>query len=756
MKKALLTMLSASLVCAAAATVFAACGEAKTYKVTYAGGGTAVTGTAPVEGEHAKDDKFTLKENTFTNEGYEFDGWTYGGNTYEAGAQFTMPESDVTFTAKWLELFTVTYAWDGAEKPAGAAAETVLPDAKEVADGKAYTLPTLAAAENYTFTGWKIGATAEVKAGGSSYTVTGDITLTAMFVREGYYSVIYSLGDHAAADATVPTQEDAQKDAEVILAGAPAAAEGWKFAGWEVKQGESDVAVADGKFTMPEGNVTITAKWERVYAVQFLVSEDATEGVSVNYVKTDKLGEGENYPVNIKNADGFTVKEWAVKGNTSVKATADTVIETLFGNEDATLSLYPVSYHLEIGAKDHTNGYPGLEAAWNTTIQKGEKIELKGTMTSAATQNWETVFVYIWSTELKGALRLDNYIVDREETNGTVLSAAEKWTISRDIIVNWDNFKTIVANCDLTVTLNWISDSKIVLTMQATKGDDNIVQTYTIAPAANQSFAESYKFGLNSEKSYAEITEMKKHAHVYGSDDVCTVEGCDQVNPVHTAHNWVKGVCTVCQEDCAHETVSGNACSVCGAAVTSVTPSVTAYDTTAFNSNILGGLTLNKGNVLVVSGVQTRANNAQNYFSILFEIPGQAVFRTDQFGASIGTMFEGGDWANGGFGSSNKNTITGAVTKDGNPAAGDYWANVKGMKSNCTWTITVDYRNTDKLLAQFVLVGADGTEYAGITYTVNFSIAFKAGQTPASLNLQFGAENAAGTFANVTTYSWAE
>ncbi len=548
-------------------------------------GGTAVTGTAPVEGEHAKDDKFTLKENTFTNEGYEFDGWTYGGNTYEAGAQFTMPEADVTFTAKWLELFTVTYAWDGAEKPAGAAESAALPEATEVADGKAYTLPTLAAADNYTFTGWKIGATAEVKAGGSSYTVTGDVTLTAMFVREGYYSVIYSLGDHAAADATVPTQEDTQKDAEVILAGAPAAAEGWKFAGWEVKQGESDVTVADGKFAMPEGNVTITAKWERVYAVQFLASEDATEGVSVNYVKTDKLGEGENYPVNIKNTDGFTVKEWAVKGNTSVKATADTVIETLFGSEDATLSLYPVSYHLEIGAKDHTNGYPGLEAAWNTTIQKGEKIELKGTMTSKGAENYQTVFAYLWSGEtISGLFRMDNWILDLGNVGaGADLSVAEKWaTIGKNPDIVWEDFKGIIANCELTITLNWVSDSQMNLEMKAVNGAKSATMSFAIAPANGQQFAENYKFGLNSESSYAEITELKKHTHNYGNDDICTVEGCNQINPVHTAHNWVKGVCSICNNICAHTTVTDSSCSVCGA--TLVNSSLTVDNTNWWSS----------------------------------------------------------------------------------------------------------------------------------------------------------------------------
>lgn len=50
----------------------------------------------------------TLKSGTtLSNPGYSFGGWQYNGTTYQSGASFTMPASNVTFTAVWT--LTPTY-----------------------------------------------------------------------------------------------------------------------------------------------------------------------------------------------------------------------------------------------------------------------------------------------------------------------------------------------------------------------------------------------------------------------------------------------------------------------------------------------------------------------------------------------------------------------------------------------------------------------------------------------------------------------
>ncbi|MDE7164561.1 MAG: InlB B-repeat-containing protein [Clostridiales bacterium] len=70
------------------------------YTVTYdLNGGT---GTLPTETDKAKGEKFNLaKADGLTNGDKEFDGWSDGANKYDAGAEYTMPENAVTFTAQW-------------------------------------------------------------------------------------------------------------------------------------------------------------------------------------------------------------------------------------------------------------------------------------------------------------------------------------------------------------------------------------------------------------------------------------------------------------------------------------------------------------------------------------------------------------------------------------------------------------------------------------------------------------------------------
>ncbi len=520
-KKTLVTVLSASLVCAAAAVAFAACGEETLYNVTYAGGGATVTGTAPTEAQHQKGDKFTLKDNTFTNTGFEFAGWTYNNNVYAAGAQFTMPASNVTFTAKWAELFTVTYEWGESHFEADG---VTIPEAQVIADGKQVALPAVEAQENYTFAGWKVGETETVLAAGTQYTVTGNVTFTAVFEKEGFYTVV------------------------------------------------------------------------------FLESEDATEGTSVEYEATEKLGTAGKFPTNITDSENFFVNEWAVKGNAEKKADGETLISELFGNAvGKTITLFPVSYHLEVGAKDFSNNY--AIAPYSTTITQGEKVEVTGKMTSDATQNYHTIFAVLWSGETpNGAFRMDNWVNDTANGGaGADMSAAENWgVIQKDANgINWDNFKTVIADCNVKITYNWTSDSKIVVTLVATKADLTQTMVYTIVPASGQTFAESYKLGFGSEKCYIDLTELNRHTHVYGNDDVCTEAGCDQVNPVHTAHNYINGACSICKIICTHKDAVNNTCNICNATLTesSLTVTNTNWWTSQTSSDIR--TTLAAGNTAV-------------------------------------------------------------------------------------------------------------------------------------------------------------
>lgn len=73
--------------------------NAEKYSVTYLSGGG--LGSAPETEDKAAGATFTLPENTFIRAEYDFSGWQYGETVYNAGAKFTMPANDVTFTATW-------------------------------------------------------------------------------------------------------------------------------------------------------------------------------------------------------------------------------------------------------------------------------------------------------------------------------------------------------------------------------------------------------------------------------------------------------------------------------------------------------------------------------------------------------------------------------------------------------------------------------------------------------------------------------
>ena len=106
-------LLLASALSATMAVAFAACtdngddnqgGDAEKYSVTYARGADDATGTIPAVVEYEAGATVTLAAaETFAREGYTFSAWSDGSATYSAGASFTMPANDVTFTAQWTQ-----------------------------------------------------------------------------------------------------------------------------------------------------------------------------------------------------------------------------------------------------------------------------------------------------------------------------------------------------------------------------------------------------------------------------------------------------------------------------------------------------------------------------------------------------------------------------------------------------------------------------------------------------------------------------
>lgn len=179
-KKALFTVLTASLMCAAAAITFAACGETKTYSVTYVKSSLNETGSVPTDSTKYEEGKeVTVKgQGDLALDNYTFSGWDYNGKTYAEGEKITMPAKDITLTAKWTAdtKLNVTYDLDGG------AWEGTAP-ASKVTSGTEITLPAASAVSKGTtqLFGWTDGR--YVWEGGTEYTVTSDVTIKALWSK---------------------------------------------------------------------------------------------------------------------------------------------------------------------------------------------------------------------------------------------------------------------------------------------------------------------------------------------------------------------------------------------------------------------------------------------------------------------------------------------------------------------------------------------------------------------------------------------
>lgn len=148
-------------------------------------------------------------------------------------------------------------------------------------------------------------------------------------------------------------------------------------------------------------------------------------------------------------------------------------------------------------------------------VEQGKKLTLTGTMKSQATQNFHAPLVSVFSGKAMsaGIFRGDNYIID-----GDKLKANEGWTIEQTHThagdsPTWADFKTIIADCALTIEIDWTNASQIVVKMNFVKTGDTMksaTQTYTITPASGKQFNDQYSTEIGFESCYLNITSVTR------------------------------------------------------------------------------------------------------------------------------------------------------------------------------------------------------------------------------------------------------
>ena len=126
----------------------------------------------------------------FAREDHVFAGWSDGAAIYAAGADYAVPDGDVTLTAVWTRKTFVSFA------AGGEGVEGTMPAVAKVLAGETVVLPSGEGLHraNYTFAGWSDGAA--VYAAGADYVVPdGDISLTAVWTANTLSAPVIASAD---------------------------------------------------------------------------------------------------------------------------------------------------------------------------------------------------------------------------------------------------------------------------------------------------------------------------------------------------------------------------------------------------------------------------------------------------------------------------------------------------------------------------------------------------------------------------------
>lgn len=232
--------------------------------------------------------------------------------------------------------------------------------------------------------------------------------------------------------------------------------------------------------------ITNTADSTKVYTQTYTVTPDE------DHIKLDE----DHYAVGFsKDACSVSLTKF-VKNGTAQEPTAPLAFQKesyqigLGGEKCYIQASGGGSDSITVGTADNSLGYTGMTPKWTSTINKGEKVTVTGTITSAGSTNWDTVIVYLRTqgTTMDGQFRGDNYIINEGNFKNF-----EQWNIVKthtaDANNKWDDWKTLigtVGGCDLTVVWDWSkNDTTIEITIviaDKTNSENAFTQTYTITP----------------------------------------------------------------------------------------------------------------------------------------------------------------------------------------------------------------------------------------------------------------------------------
>ena len=273
-------------------------------------------------------------------------GYTFAGWDIEVPA--TMPNGDVTITAKWtVNQYKITFNSNG-----GSAVGEITANY-----GDAITTPANPTRTGYTFAGWDITIPATMPAENLVATAkwtlnTYSITVNTVSGSIGSYPTTYTI-ESSAINIPDPTRT------------------GYTFLGWT----GTGLSSATKNLSIPAGstgNRTYTATWsENTYTISYAIYGSGATGTAPAKA-TLKYSQSYTIPANPFTRAGYTFTGWSTSAGGSVVYPAGQSVSKLLATSGSNVTLYPVwkanTYTIKYANYASSGSVSSQSATYDTAI----------------------------------------------------------------------------------------------------------------------------------------------------------------------------------------------------------------------------------------------------------------------------------------------------------------------------------------------------------------------------------------------------